>query len=202
MRARANMRTTRSKTAPTSVAYTNKNSRRNYFIGNATRACNIPLSNFFVHPEGRTRSRNGSLSKIPPEGRNNEIHHSSVLHSSGLSLVRTAGNHPRSGKMACSRHRGKAANPWNFLSLSLHTIIKSLGRVQGKLTIAQTDRLKPEWRRSRTLNTPTAIRLATLGLRSWPITFSTRSSRDLAQIAFTIHQRHFARQSTVYNPGL
>ena len=143
-----------------------------------------PFVQIFVHPEGRTRPHNGSLSKIPPEGRDNEIHHSSVLHSSGLllSLVRTAGNHPRSGKMACSRHRGKAANLWNFPRLSLHTIIKSLGRVQGKLTIAQIER---SLRSLYTLYTTTAFRSPKRGLRSWPITFSTRTQIvQTAQITF------------------
>ena len=40
---------------------------------------------------------------------------------------------PTPGSMAGPRHHGESANPRIEMSLSLHTIINSLGRVQGKL---------------------------------------------------------------------
>ena len=99
------------------------------------------------------------------------------------SRKRTAGNHPCSGKMACSRQRGEAANLRNFPSLSLHTIIKSLGRVQGKQNSkARTLNADGSKRLPRTPNSPTAFRSAKHGLQPWSKTNLTHSPRRVKSL--------------------
>ena len=140
MRAASSHRNMPSKTAPTSVAYTDKNSRRNNFIGNAARAYYIPLFYcplfiprgalaqalllpLLVHTEGRTSSLSKSFS-VHPEGRfrdNLDCGEASSLRENGvfkalrescqpLDLSELIATHNYQKPWACSRQTNHRSN--------------------------------------------------------------------------------------------